>query len=202
MTVTPPAEADPDSRVNRFMRSALSILAETGRTDFTVLEVVERSKTSLRSFYQHFSTKDELLLALIDTIMTESTRRWRSDIEGLPAPEALRVLIERICVPPDSDKQGSINRGLTFYNDRLAETMPREYSRVLSPLHDLLRDILERGIADGVFRADLDVEPTAVLIMQAVLGPMRLRSMGAELNGVPIDAAHIYDFCVHGLLAV
>ena len=31
----------------------------------TVLEVVERSKTSLRSFYQHFTTKDELLLALI-----------------------------------------------------------------------------------------------------------------------------------------
>ena len=61
---------DEESRANRFMRSALSILGETGRTDFTVLEVVERSKTSLRSFYQHFSTKDELLLALIDRIMS------------------------------------------------------------------------------------------------------------------------------------
>ncbi len=36
--------------------------------------------------------------------------------------------------------------------------------------------------------------------MQAVLGAMRLRSLGAELNGVPIDGAHIYDFCVRGLL--
>ena len=65
------------------MRSALAILGETGRTDFTVLEVVERSKTSLRSFYQHFSTKDELLLALIDKIMAESTREWRDDTDGL-----------------------------------------------------------------------------------------------------------------------
>ena len=64
------------------MRSALAILGETGRTDFTVLEVVERSKTSLRSFYQHFSTKDELLLALIDKIMSESTRIWREETEG------------------------------------------------------------------------------------------------------------------------
>ena len=56
---------DTESRTARFMKSALAILGETGRTDFTVLEVVERSKTSLRSFYQRFSTKDELLLALI-----------------------------------------------------------------------------------------------------------------------------------------
>src|SRR5215203_5938980 len=81
---------DEETRANRFMRSALSILGETGRTDFTVLEVVERSKTSLRSFYQHFSTKDELLLALIDKIMSESTKRWREDTTGLPSAAALR----------------------------------------------------------------------------------------------------------------
>jgi AcrR family transcriptional regulator len=192
--------ADPDSREGRFMRSALSILAETGRTDFTVLEVVERSKTSLRSFYQHFSTKDELLLALIDTIMSESTKHWRAETEDLPAVEAMRVLIDRICAPAESTKQDSINRGLTYYNDHLAESLPKEYSRVLSPLHQLIGEILERGIDEGTFRPDLQAETTAALIMQAVLGAMRLRSLGAELNGVPIDGAHIYDFCVRGLL--
>ncbi|BBX07458.1 TetR/AcrR family transcriptional regulator [Mycolicibacterium sp. ELW1] len=192
--------ADPDSRESRFMRSALSILAETGRTDFTVLEVVERSKTSLRSFYQHFSTKDELLLALIDTIMAESTRHWRTETDALPAAEAMRVLIDRICTPAESTKQDSINRGLTYYNDHLAESLPREYARVLSPLHELIGEILNRGIDEGSFRPGLEVETTAALIMQAVLGAMRLRSLGAELNGVPIDGEHIYEFCVRGLL--
>ena len=192
--------ADPESRVSRFMRSALSILAETGRTDFTVLEVVERSKTSLRSFYQHFSTKDELLLALIDTIMTESTKNWRQETADLPAADALRVLIERICTPAETTKQDSINRGLTYYNDHLAESLPQEYARVLSPLHQLIGDLLERGIDENVFRADLEVETTSALIMQTVLGAMRLRSLGVELNGVPIDGNHIYEFCVQGLL--
>ncbi len=192
--------ADPESRVDRFMRSALSILAETGRTDFTVLEVVERSKTSLRSFYQHFTTKDELLLALIDTIMTESTKQWREATDDLPALAAMELLLDRICTPAETTKQDSINRGLTFYNDHLAETLPQEYARVLSPLHRLIQDILERGVAEGTFRADMEVETTAALIMQAVLGAMRLRSLGAELNGIPIDADHIYDFCVRGLL--
>ncbi len=35
------------SRAESFMRSALDILGETGGTDFTVLDVVQRSKTSL-----------------------------------------------------------------------------------------------------------------------------------------------------------
>jgi AcrR family transcriptional regulator len=190
----------PESRVSRFMRSALSILAETGRTDFTVLEVVERSKTSLRSFYQHFSTKDELLLALVDSIMVESTKQWREQTDQLPAAEAMRVLIDRICTPAETTKQDSINRGLTYYNDHLAETLPQEYARVLLPLHVLIGEVLQRGIVEGAFRPDLDVDTSAALIMQSVLGAMRLSRLGVELNGVPIDGAHIYDFCVLGLL--
>src|SRR5262245_65845205 len=108
-----------EPRERRFMKSALAILGETGRTDFTVLEVVERSKTSLRSFYQHFSTKDELLLALIDKIMTESTNAWRADTDGLDGISALRELIARICRPAESSKQDSINRGLTVHNAHL-----------------------------------------------------------------------------------
>lgn len=198
-TSSPAGAVEPESRTTRFMKSALAILAETGRTDFTVLEVVERSKTSLRSFYQHFSTKDELLLALIDTIMTESTKHWRAETAGLDGPTALRKLIDRITAPAPSSKQDSINRGLTYYNDHLAETLPSEYARVLSPLHQLIQDIVNRGIAEGAFRDGLDVATSSALILQAVLGAMRLRSLGVELNGVPIEGDHIYDFCVRGL---
>jgi AcrR family transcriptional regulator len=189
-TETVGAEAEPRER--RFMRSALAILGETGRTDFTVLEVVERSKTSLRSFYQHFSTKDELLLALIDKIMSESTRVWREDTNDLAPVAAL-------CTPAETTTQDKVNRGLTYYNDHLAEALPREYARVLSPLHELIKDIINRGIADGSFRADIEVDATAALIMQSALGAMRLQVLGAELSGVPVDANHIFQFCVGAL---
>src|SRR5947199_7017339 len=191
---------DVEPRERRFMKSALAILGETGRTDFTVLEVVERSKTSLRSFYQHFSTKDELLLALIDKIMAESTKKWREETTGLESTAALRVLIDRICTPAESSTQDRVNRGLTDYNDHLAETLPREYARVLSPLHELIKDIINRGIDEGTFRTGIAVDATAALIMQSALGAMRLQVLGAELNGAPIDADHIYEFCLAALL--
>jgi AcrR family transcriptional regulator len=196
-----PGLVDSEARAARFMKSALAILGETGRTDFTVLEVVERSKTSLRSFYQHFSTKDDLLLALIERIMAESTQHWRTQTDGLGSVEALRVLIDRICTPAESGTQDRVNRGLTFYNDRLSESQPHDYARVLSPLHRLIRDIIDRGIGEGTFRDDMDVDSTATLIMQNVLGAMRLRVLGAELNGVPLEGAHIFDFCSRSLLA-
>ena len=52
-----------------------------------------------------------------------------------------------------------------------------------------------------MFDADLDVDPTATLIMQSTMGAMRLRLLGAELNGEPLDGGHIYDFCIRALAA-
>ncbi len=66
-------------------------------------------------------------------------------------------------------------------------------------MHELIKDIINRGIADGSFRDGLDVDATAALIMQTALGAMRLQVLGAELSGVPVDANHIYDFCVAAL---
>ncbi|WP_370330600.1 TetR/AcrR family transcriptional regulator [Mycolicibacterium hippocampi] len=191
--------ANSESRATRFMGSALAILGETGRTDFTVLEVVERSKTSLRAFYQHFATKDELLLALVEKIMADATLQWRAETDALSSADALRRLIERISAPAESTTQDSINRGLTYYNDHLLETRPREFAKVLSPLHALFADILRRGIAEGVFRVDLDVDTDAAIMMQTVLGALRLRDLGAELNGIPIDGGHLHTFCLRSL---
>jgi AcrR family transcriptional regulator len=48
-------------RVQRFLDAAQAIITEKGSTDFTVQEVVDRSRQSLRSFYLQFDGKHELL---------------------------------------------------------------------------------------------------------------------------------------------
>src|SRR3974390_2837866 len=55
-----------EQRVQRFLDAAQSIITEKGSTEFTVSDVVVRSGQSLRSFYQHFDGKHELLLALFE----------------------------------------------------------------------------------------------------------------------------------------
>lgn len=192
-------DAEPTARAARFIRTAVEILGETGRTDFTVQEVVARSKTSLRAFYQHFSSKDELLIALLERTMAQSAQAWRAETVGLDSTAAIKLIIDRISAEPESSTQDSLNRAMNLYNQHLAETRPRDYARVLSPLHDLIRDVVQRGITEGVFRPNLDVGPAAAIVMQTILGALRLHWVGAELTGAPIDAAHLYDFCVRAL---
>src|SRR4051794_36824891 len=76
------ARAKAMTRSDRFIQVAMELLSETGRTDFTVQELVERSKTSLRSFYQHFGSKDELLLALFDEVIRISSAEWRREVRA------------------------------------------------------------------------------------------------------------------------
>lgn len=187
------------TRGDRFIKTAVAILGETGRTDFTVQEVVARSKTSLRAFYQHFSGKDELLLALFDRTIAQSVQAWRTETGGLDSTAALKLVIDRISQQPESSTQDSLNRALTLYNQHLAETRPRDYARVLSPLHRLVRDIVGQGITEGVFNPGLDVGAAAAIVMQTVMGAQRLHWLGTELNRTPVDAGQLYDFCSRAL---
>src|SRR6201995_2096796 len=190
---------EPTTRDARFIKTAIAILAATGRTDFTVQEVVTRSKTSLRAFYQHFSGKDELLLALFEKTIAQSAQMWRAETTGLDSTSALKLVIDRLSEQPESSTQDSLNRALTLYNQHLAETRPREYARVLSPLHRLIRDIVGQGITEGVFNPGLDVGAAAAIVMQTMVGAQRLHWLGSELNGTPIDAGQLYDFCSRAL---
>ncbi|QUR68385.1 hotdog fold thioesterase [Mycobacterium spongiae] len=187
------------ARAERFIKTAVEILGETGRTDFTVQEVVARSKTSLRAFYQHFSSKDELLLALFERTMAQSAQLWRAEADGLDSTAALKLVIDRISAQPESSAQDSLNRALSLYNQHLAETRPRDYAGVLSPLHQLIRDIVARGITEGVFNPGLEIATAAAIVMQTVLGALRLHWLGTELNGTPIDAGQLFDFCSRAL---
>ena len=40
----------------------------------------------------------------------------------------------------------------------------RQYQRIAEPRRERMREVLRRGVADGVLRADLDIEVTAVLL--------------------------------------
>ena len=64
------------NKSNGFVEAAMELLDETGGLNFTVQDVVDRSKLSLRSFYQTFASKDDLLLALFEECVA-SAAEWQ-----------------------------------------------------------------------------------------------------------------------------
>jgi AcrR family transcriptional regulator len=195
------AAARAESRGDSLMRSALAILGETGRTDFTVLEVVERSKTSLRSFYQHFSGKEELLLALFEEVIATSTAEWRTQVEASQnVLDSLHYVVEQVHAQAANPAGGGINRALSVFHLQLAESRPAEYARVLAPLRELILELVKRGADDDTFRTDIDADTLATIMMQTVVGAAHMHALGSEPTGEPIDTEQLWQFCLGGLV--
>lgn len=55
----------------RLLNAALEGVAEVGWANLTISELVRRARVSKRTFYEHFSTKDECLLALFEAVSSE-----------------------------------------------------------------------------------------------------------------------------------
>ena len=184
------------TRGDRFIKTAVAILRETGRTDFTVQEVVARSKTSLRAFYQHFSSKDELLLALFERTMAQSAQAWRAETTGLDSTSAIKLIIDRISAATRVEHPGQPQSG----DESLQPAPGRDPAPRLCPgaLPAARSDSRHRASAASPKESSDPASMSgaaAAIVMQTILGALRLHWLGAELTGTPIDAGHLYDFC-------
>src|SRR3954462_13454947 len=91
------ARSRAEVRVQRFLDAAFALIDEKGTTEFTIQEVIDRSKQSLRGFYQYFDGKDELLLALFEETVREATEALRTIVESTSEPfDALREYTIRL----------------------------------------------------------------------------------------------------------
>src|ERR671924_309178 len=77
-----PARVRAEKRVQRFLDAALALMNSSETKDFTVQQVVERSGQSLRSFYQYFAGKYELLLALFEESVRSAAEHLREAVAG------------------------------------------------------------------------------------------------------------------------
>src|SRR5215470_19034266 len=75
------AHARAHARSDRFVAAATRLLQDKGNTDFTVQDVVDRSKMSIRTFYKYFASKEDLLLAVCETVVArEAVPRLRKRV--------------------------------------------------------------------------------------------------------------------------
>ena len=187
-------------RVQRFLDAAQSIIIEKGSTDFTVQEVVDRSRQSLRSFYLQFDGKHELLLALFEDALSRSAEQIRAATTGQADPiERLKVAIELLFESSRPDP--TAKRPLfTDFAPRLLVSHPSEVKVAHAPLVVLLTELMEEAAEAGQLRPGLNPRRMAAMTMQTVM--FVAQSSGSEDIAIkPISADEVWDFCSHGFAA-
>ena len=148
---------DPERTMAGIMEVATREFSEKGLAGARIDEIAAATKTSKRMIYYYFGSKEGLYVAVLE----ESYRRMRTieselHLEDLPPEDALRRLV-----------------GFTFDHHHsnegyirlvMAENMERgQYlaqSKIIQKLNvpaiEAIRKLYERGVAQGIFRSQLD----------------------------------------------
>jgi AcrR family transcriptional regulator len=192
------AHARAHARSDRFVAAAARLLQEKGNTDFTVQDVVDRSKMSIRTFYKYFASKEDLLVAVYETVVArEAVPRLRKRIEKFRDPMLrLRAYVEGLVEL--TARTGPVGRMLINYQNRLAESRPADLATAMKPQFELLVELISDIARTRPLRRDLTVETAARLTHYTVLAAAHGRALGSE-GAVDIPARTIWQFCVSGM---
>ncbi len=153
-----PARVRAEKRVQRFLDAALDLMQRAPDKEFTVQEVVERSGQSLRSFYQYFAGKHELLLALFEESVRSTADQLREMVasEKNPRDRLHRFATEYylICRPSSKGKAAKTRPtpAMAEFAQQLLTSHPDEAARAFVPLVSLLTELLDDAAAAGALR--------------------------------------------------
>ena len=192
------ARARAHARSDRFVRAATKLLQEKGNADFTVQDVVDRSRMSIRTFYKYFASKEDLLVAVYETaVAREAVPRLRKRIEKHKDPLLrLKAYIEGLIEL--TAKTGPAGRTLTSFENRLAESRPADLARAMKPQFDLLVELIKDTSRTRPLRGDLTVETAARLTHYSVVAAAHGRVLGSE-GALDIPARTIWEFCASAM---
>ncbi|WP_024804384.1 TetR/AcrR family transcriptional regulator [Nocardia sp. BMG51109] len=184
-------------RVQRFLDAAQSIITEKGSTDFTVQEVVDRSRQSLRSFYLQFDGKHDLLLALYEDALARTTEQIRAaTTNGTHPLEKVRTAVEllfHLCRPDPLARRPLF----TEFAPQLLSSHPAQVRLAHAALFTLFTELLTEADHAGRLATDATPRRLAALTMQTVMFIAQPNATHSETS--PLTAEEVWNFCANGI---
>jgi AcrR family transcriptional regulator len=158
------------------LRAAYELLSESGLSRFTIEGVAARSGVARTTIYRWWPSKGALAMegfleATAQDVHVPPTGSVVADLRA-----ALQLFARMMGGAP-----GRIIRGIVAEGQSDPETIEAFKEGYVGPRRAEWRALLERGMASGELRADLDVE----MVTYGLFGPMYLRML---LND-PLDEA-------------
>ena len=192
------ARARAEARSHRFVAAALALIEERGTIDFPVQDVVDRAGMSIRTFYKYFASKEDLLVAVHQTILaTELVPRLRKRCAAERDPvRRIRAYIHGTF--DLSATGGAVSRVLTTNHNRLAESRPADLESALRPQLELVTELVASAAAADRLATDLDIETAARLLHQTVLAVVHANILGAG-DYSQIGRDELWTFCAAAL---
>jgi TetR/AcrR family transcriptional regulator, cholesterol catabolism regulator len=189
----------PEATRRAVIDSALSLFERKGFHATSVQEIAERAKVSKGAFYHHFDSKEDVLRLIYTEFADVQLADTRRAIETFDSPtDQLREVV-RANLVTTARYRANVN---VFFQERrfLSAARFSEIKAQRDESEAQLVGIVERGIATGEFRADLD----AKIAVFNVIGTIVWTNQWFRPNG-PLTAEQVgdllADFVIRGIAA-
>lgn len=199
-------------RSQQIIAAAYDLMDEAGLEGLTIRAVLARTGLSRRAFYERFSGKDDLVLAVFEQTIRLAAEHFRSQVQGIGDPIARLELIVTCVVlgksaPSEGMRDQSDLRGAAMSREhlRLAEARPADLQAALRPLIGLIAEQLSEGMKAGVVR-EYAPQRLAALVYNLVSTTVHTELLAEE--GGQTDrsrrvqlAEDIWEFCRRAIAA-
>jgi len=179
----------------RILDAASKLFDDRGIDRVTMAEITGASGVQPSTMYQYFSSKDDIVWALLSDVIQESSGPAAAAMKDAPnALGRITALLEMMA--DDLTERPEKVRFMAQFDAMYARDWPVERllsleSRIHPELFHYFSELIREGIADGSLRTDLDPELTMHAVMNAVIGAQRrLAALGSKVEteyGKPID---------------
>jgi len=199
------ARSRAENRVELFLDAARELMS-TNSGEFTVQEVVDRSGQSLRTFYQYFAGKHELLLALFEESIRAAGAHLADVVAGTEDPlERLHDFTHeyfRMCrLTPKGELGSGLPPPIVEFAQQLLVSRPEEAAQAFAPLVVQLEELLTEAAAAGALRPGLDLRRIAGVVLQATM----FNSFAAAISGSSVrpdgdvESDALWDLLLRGI---
>ncbi len=156
-----------NDKFSAILRGAIQVFARSGYFNAKVAEVARAAGVADGTVYLYFKNKDDLLVSIFNTAMAEFNARAHKELAEIADPhQQLRHFAKLHFEALEADRELAVVfqvefRHSTKFMEQFSETMLADYLK-------MLREILERGQKQGVFRASLNPKIVAKVIFGAL----------------------------------
>ncbi|OYR60972.1 TetR family transcriptional regulator [Halorubrum ezzemoulense] len=180
--------SDAPSAAEEIMDGVYSALRAHGYADLTMQDIADECSKSKSLLHYHYDTKEDLLVAFLDYVVTDSEERIAARADDPPVERLVQFVGWFVFAPDEADREAFHITLLELrtqgpFNERIREQLARSDRLLRGTVADILGD----GIDAGVFR-DIDAEETAALLV-ATLDGARTRQITLAGAGRDDDAA-------------
>ncbi len=180
------------------IRAAATVLGRSDGEDITVQEVADEAGQSLRTLYQYFESKDDLLLAVFEEAMRTYATLIRRAISELvdPLERLAGGMVAAVRMPEFSGT--GVDRGLSRLRLKLSEVEPEMVGRAQAAVTTLVRELVESAAEAGSIEVS-DPEAATFMILSLNAAFITSQTLGNDAGVHRPDVVGITSFCLRGL---